>query len=100
MSRAIGVFNGGTSSSFASQTNGHNTFFALERSMAKQNANSNFLEKKHTRTPDSSQRTAIRALPKQVNRTNYTPNTPDDVKRAIQRVRNSGCTAPRKKGAR
>jgi hypothetical protein len=97
--RGIGVFRVGGTLTFASQTNGHDNFFAMDRELARQNANQNFVAVKQCYVPDSSQRTYMRSLPRNVDRTNYTPNTPVDVKRALQRVRNSGCTAPKKKGA-
>ena len=48
---------------------------------------------------DSSQLTHLKSAPKTLDRTNYTPNTPMDVKRAVHRVRSSGTVAPKKKNA-
>lgn len=98
MARSIGVFSAGSNSTFASETNSHNNFYAMERSLARQQANQNFV-KKQFYVPDSSQRTHMRALPRDVQRTNLTPATPYDVSRALRRVRNQGSVAPKKKGA-
>jgi len=48
---------------------------------------------------DSSQLTRLRSAPKTVDRTDFSPSTPQDVKRALYRVRSSGCVAPKKKSA-
>ena len=98
MARTVGVFSVGSKLTFASATNSHDNFHAMDRSLARQQASQNFVGKQFY-VPDSSQRTHIRALPRDVQRTNFTPATPSDVTRALRRVRSSGSVAPKKKGA-
>jgi hypothetical protein len=98
MARSIGVFSSGSNNTFASETNAHNNLYAMDRSLARQQANQNFVGKQFY-VPDSSQRTHMRALPKDVKRTNLSPATPYDVTRALHRVRSSGSVAPKKKSA-
>ena len=98
MARCVGVFSAGSNMTFASATNSHDNFHAMDRSLARQQANQNFVGKQFY-VPDSSQRTHIRALPRDVKRTDFSPPTPSDVTRALHRVRSSGCTAPKKKTA-
>ena len=97
MARCIGIFRAG-SSMFASDTNSHNNAYAIDRLSARQHVNQNFVGKQFY-VPDSSQRTHMRALPRDVARTNLSPATPYDVTRALHRVRSSGTVAPKKKNA-
>jgi hypothetical protein len=99
MARCIGIFRAGTNITFASSTNSHDNSYAIDRSSARQQANHNFVGKQFF-VPDSSQRTHMRALPRDVQRTNLSPATPYDVSRALRRVRSSGTVAPKKKGAK
>lgn len=99
MARCIGMFRAGVRNTFASETNAHDNNYALDRSAARQQANQNFVGKQFY-VPDSSQRTHIRSLPRDVQRTNLSPSTPQDVKTALRRVRSSGTVAPKKKGAK
>jgi len=98
MARCVGVFRAGSSTTFASETNSHNQLYAMDRLSARQQVNQNFVGKQFY-VPDSSQRTYVRALPRDVQRTNLSPSTPYDVKRALHRVRSSGSVAPKKKTA-
>jgi len=76
----------------------HDNFFAMDRSLARQRVGENFVQKAFV--PDSSQRTQARALPRDLQNDNHSTYNPIDVKRAVQRVRNSGTVAPKKKGAK
>ena len=81
----------------ASQTNDHISPFSMSRLFARNNVLQNKVAK--TGNLDSSQLTHLKTAPKTLDRTNYSPNTPMDVKRAKHRVRSSGCVAPKKKNA-
>jgi hypothetical protein len=98
MARCIGIFRAGPSTSFASETNSHDNSYAINRAAAKQQANQNFVGKQFY-VADSSQRTHMRSLPRDVARTNLSPATKYDVTRALRRVRSSGTVAPKKKTA-
>jgi uncharacterized protein (DUF1684 family) len=99
MARCVGTFRASTFNMFASQTNAHDNMYAMDRSSARQQANQNFVGKQFF-VPDSSQRTHMRALPRDVQRTNLSPSTPYDVTRALRRVRSSGTVAPKKKNVK
>ena len=99
MARCIGIFRAGVGTTFASETNAHDNLYALDRTAARQQVNRNFVGKQFY-VPDSSQRTHVRSLPRDVQRTNLSPPTPQDVSRALRRVRSSGTVAPKKKGAK
>ena len=49
---------------------------------------------------DSSMRTSVRAVVEKTNTTKYNSAATIDQKNALARVRNAGCVAPKKKGAR
>jgi hypothetical protein len=98
MARAVGMFRASPFLTFASQTNSHDNAFSVARASAKENVNQNFLSK--CKVHDSSERTHARSLPRNVDRTNYSPHTAYDVRRALNRVRNAGAVAPKKKNAK
>lgn len=95
--RSLGVFKTSGHATFASQTNDHGAPYSMTRLFAREHVVQNAGAK--TGHLDSSQRTHLLTAPKTVARTQLSPATPADVKRAIARVRGSGCVAPKKKGA-
>ena len=94
--RSVGTFRAGTHSTFASETSAHDSMFSLNRLFARQ---VHYVAPK-TGNLDSSQLTRLRAAPKTEARTNFSPGTPQDVKRALYRMRSSGSVAPKKKAAK
>jgi hypothetical protein len=93
--RSIGTFRASAHTTFASETSAHDSMFSLNRLFARQVT---YVAPK-TGNLDSSQLTRLRSAPKTVDRTNFSPATPHDVKRALYRVRSSGTVAPKKKSA-
>ena len=81
----------------ASQTNDHASPFSMSRMFTREHVVQNAVAK--TGNLDSSQLTHLKSAPKTLDRTNYSPSTPMDVKRAVHRVRSSGSVAPKKKNA-
>jgi hypothetical protein len=96
--RSVGMFRASGHSTIASQTNAHDSPFTMTRMYARNQVLQNAVAK--TGHLDSSQRTRLLSAPKNVNRTNYSPATPMDVKHALTRMRSSGSVAPKKKGAK
>ena len=103
---------------FSSDTNSHDQFFAAQRLKARQHVVQNLIKYeyvtsnkpidntiKHNKFKqvnilDSSQRTSIisSGLSKStIERTAYSIGDKNDVKAALNRVRNSGCIPPKKK---
>ncbi len=102
---------------FSSDTNSHDQFFAAQRLKARQHVVENLIKHEYVTTPiinnkikhnkfkqvnilDSSQRTSIisSGLSKStIERTAYSIGDKNDVKAALNRVRNSGCIPPKKK---
>jgi hypothetical protein len=102
---------------FSSDTNSHDQFFAAQRLKARQHVVENLIKHEYaTNQPinnmikhnkfkqvnilDSSQRTSIisSGLSKStIERTAYSIGDKNDVKSALNRVRNSGCIPPKKK---
>lgn len=92
--RSVGNFRAGHGT-FASETNAHDAFFSMNRLFARKVT---YIAPK-TGNLDSSQLTRLKSAPKTVDRTQFSVATPQDVKRALYRVRNSGSVAPKKKSA-
>ncbi len=86
-----------------SPTNSHDQNFAVQREKARQHVRENMI--KHNKVKkvgilDSSQRTSIisSGLSKStIERTDFSSEDRNDVKSALNRVRNSGCIPPKKK---
>jgi len=95
--RSIGLFRSGTTT-LASTTASHDSFFAAKRSMALQKTEQNRLPK--VGVLDSSQRTSLRVSSLANLRTQFSSQNINDVKSARTRVRNYGSVAPKKKGSR
>ena len=93
--RSIGVFRSSATSTFASQTNAHNGFYAMNR-MLTRHVSSPSLPK--VGVMQSSQRTQLRSMqPLGIIDLGGAQKTV--VNDAIRRVRNDGTCAPKKKGA-
>ena len=94
--RSIGVFRSGTTT-LGSLTASHDSSFSAKRAMVVQKTEQNRIPK--VGIMQSSQRTALRVSSLANLRTQFATQNKIDVKNALSRVRNSGCVAPKKKGA-
>lgn len=100
--RSIGVFQSSNSTpQVALSTIANESYYVNQRMMSRQNVQAN--QKPKVGTLDSSQRTYIRAASASADRTQMiTPHASKNsntVNSALNRVRNAGAVAPKKKGA-